>query len=248
MPQGALVRGPGGVLYGVTFLGGANITGTVFRVTEAGVLTTIASMPAGAHSEGGVTLGSDGNLYVMSLTDSSVYKVAPDGSVGLVTTLTGPGGERGGLDAPMLEVGAGVFYGVAPVGAHNMGEVFRLVPAPSPVVTIIGSFGPAGGANPRGLIRASGGGFYGVTTLGGDSAYGTVFKLSAAGVLFTVRSFTQDDISPAPLSSGLADGFERDHLSRRVAAGERRGHAESRDRRVPLTPPTAARADAIRSP
>jgi uncharacterized repeat protein (TIGR03803 family) len=197
-PYGTLVRGSGGVLYGATFSGGASSGGTVFKITEAGALTTVASLPMAANSYGDVTLGSDGNIYLMG-GSGNLYKVTLGGTVTVIATFAAEGGARAHLRGPLLETSSGTFYGVAPsIGSHNQGAVFRLVPNPTPVVTILDSFGAAGGANPFTLIRASAGGFYGATSMGGASAYGTVFRLTAGGALTTVRSFAFGDISDLP--------------------------------------------------
>jgi uncharacterized repeat protein (TIGR03803 family) len=42
-PSGAIVQGADGNIYGTTFLGGANNSGTVFQLTPEGVLTTLYS-------------------------------------------------------------------------------------------------------------------------------------------------------------------------------------------------------------
>ena len=58
------------------------------------------------------------------------------------------------------------------------------VPRPSPggiqdALYVLGDFGPSGGANPYGgLVQATDGNLYGVTTVGGDGNVGTVFRLS----------------------------------------------------------------------
>jgi uncharacterized repeat protein (TIGR03803 family) len=65
-PQGPLVRDAGGNLYGVTISGGALNSGTVFKLTPAGILTTLYSFTGGADGEqphGGLVRDSAGNLF-----------------------------------------------------------------------------------------------------------------------------------------------------------------------------------------
>jgi uncharacterized repeat protein (TIGR03803 family) len=64
-PNAALTVGPDGNFYGVTYLGGGNNLGTIFRVTTNGTLTTLVSFDNsnGAYSLAGLTLGPDNNLY-----------------------------------------------------------------------------------------------------------------------------------------------------------------------------------------
>jgi uncharacterized repeat protein (TIGR03803 family) len=69
----ALLQGPDGNFYGTTAFGGANNSGTVFKVTTSGTLTTLYSFcppvgppnfcPDGSVPLGGVVRGVDGNLY-----------------------------------------------------------------------------------------------------------------------------------------------------------------------------------------
>src|SRR6266850_2120312 len=61
---GTLVQGPDGNFYGTTARGGPAGIGTVFRVTPAGVLTTLVSDQA--NPAAGLVVGNDGLLYGMT--------------------------------------------------------------------------------------------------------------------------------------------------------------------------------------
>lgn len=73
-PEGALVEGPDGALYGTTLEGGAapQSYGTVFRMTKAGRLTVIHRFnekgAAGATPLGALRFGPDGRLYGTDVT------------------------------------------------------------------------------------------------------------------------------------------------------------------------------------
>ena len=63
-PKTSLVQGSDGSFFGTTFAGGAGDSGTVFKVTTNGVLTTLVSFNGGnGRSPNGLTLGADGNFY-----------------------------------------------------------------------------------------------------------------------------------------------------------------------------------------
>jgi len=66
-PQAALALGPDGNFYGTASAGsvGSSYYGTVFKVTPAGTLTTLAYFDRtnGANPHSGLTLGPDGNFY-----------------------------------------------------------------------------------------------------------------------------------------------------------------------------------------
>jgi uncharacterized repeat protein (TIGR03803 family) len=66
-PTGPLIQGRDGALYGMTTSGGANIRGTVFKITLGGIYTILYSFGAspsdGALPVGGLVEASDGNFY-----------------------------------------------------------------------------------------------------------------------------------------------------------------------------------------
>src|SRR5204863_1164703 len=61
------------------------------------------------------------------------------------------------------------------------------------VVAAFGEVSPGGNTPQAALIQASDGSFYGTTSNGGASNYGTVFKIDATGTLMTLHSFTSSD-------------------------------------------------------
>src|SRR5437764_12850714 len=59
-----------------------------------------------------------------------------------------------------------------------------------------------------GLVRASDGNFYGVTAKGGDSALGTIFKVTLGGVFTIVASFNYaNGAGPPSLLQGTDGNF-----------------------------------------
>jgi uncharacterized repeat protein (TIGR03803 family) len=64
-PYAGLVEATDGSLYGTTIGGGANASGTVFRLTSGGVLSTLHSFHStdGDNPYGGLVQGTDGDLY-----------------------------------------------------------------------------------------------------------------------------------------------------------------------------------------
>ena len=94
---------------------------------------------------------------------------------------------EGTLSTGWVRARDGNFYGAnkGGNGPSRVGTIVRMTPAGS--VTVLHTFtGGADGGWPNGpLIQASDGDFYGMTTVGGRSNFGTVFRMSADGV-FTV--------------------------------------------------------------
>jgi uncharacterized repeat protein (TIGR03803 family) len=107
----------------------------------------------------------------------------------------------------LIRDSAGNLYGTAfSGGTYGAGVVFEI--SPTGVYTTLYNFtGGADGDRPyASLIRDSAGNFYGTTQLGGDSQYGTVFKLEPSGVESVLHSFTSAE-GNEPLSSLVRDRF-----------------------------------------
>src|SRR4051812_49543443 len=66
----SLVEGPDGNFYGTTAQGGPRGSGTVFRVTPQGALTTLVSDQA--NPAAGLVVGKDGLLYGMASAGGGV--------------------------------------------------------------------------------------------------------------------------------------------------------------------------------
>ena len=95
-----------------------------------------------------------------------------------------------GPNAALLPDRAGNLYGITSNGGSaNLGTVFKLTRVGGGYAqTVLYSFGVSAndGTNPVGGLIADGlGGLYGVTTRGGDSGNGTVFKLTPKGAGYT---------------------------------------------------------------
>ena len=203
-PNGTLLQGSDGNLYGTTLNGG----GTVFKVTPGGVLTTLhsfgTSFSDGAAPQGPLIQGSDGAFYGITVAGGgygewcyqaygcgTVFKLTSDGSVTILYSF-GAGSKLDGTGpAPyLIQARDGNFYGTTRSGGANGGSstngtAFRLTP--SGVITTLYSFGPSD-TNPShpagGLIEGRDGAFYGSTfyngRLGASGARfgsGTLFKL-----------------------------------------------------------------------
>lgn len=189
VPEMGLVQSSDGNLYGTTSDGGTNDAGTVFEITTNGSLTTLYAFTgfSGQVSENypnGLMLGSDGNLYGTTYgyqygpDFGIVFKVATDGSLTILHVFTGR--EDGGNPIASLTQGSdGNLYGTTTVGGtHNVGTVFQITTNGS-LATLFSFTGGMDGSQPRGsLIQGSDGSFYGTTSMGGEGASGTIFRLT----------------------------------------------------------------------
>jgi uncharacterized repeat protein (TIGR03803 family) len=182
----ALVQGKDGNFYGSTFCGPespANVfngNGTIFKITPAGVLTTLYSFTNGSDgaNPGKIIEGADGNLY--GIADSgvspTVFKVTPAGQRSTVYNLQG----TNGTESPgLLASTDGNVYGVTTDGGiPKAGNIFRISPAGQ--VTSYAFDGEGTGGNPSRAFEGAEHSLYGATTLGGASNNGTVYRLNMA--------------------------------------------------------------------
>ncbi len=212
LPRSVLVQGCDGNFYGTTPGGGTRSSGTVFKVTPEGTLTTLynfcpdlGNCPDGASPTGPLAQGSDGNFYGMtgsggSTQHGTIFKVTPGGTLTTIynfcTRTNCPDGNGPG-DGGLMQAASGDFYGMSSLGgANNGGTIFRVTP--SGLLKTLYSFcalaNCADGEYPSGtLALARDGNLYGTTEDGGafGNAYkgGTIFEITPDGALTTLYSF-----------------------------------------------------------
>ncbi|MGA3008473.1 MAG: choice-of-anchor tandem repeat GloVer-containing protein [Opitutaceae bacterium] len=190
----ALVLGTDGNFYGTSNSGGAHGDGAVYKMTPAGVFTTVYSFsgPDGANPFRGLIQGSDGNFYGMTgnggaNNDGTVFKMTP---AGVLSTLAAFNGANGASPLAVLVQGTdGNFYGTtSDGGSAGDGTVFKVTP--KGVLTVLASFTGINGASPEaGLVQGADGNFYGTTVNGGANNDGVIFRITPAGVLTTLVTF-----------------------------------------------------------
>ncbi len=222
-PESPLVQGTDGNLYGTTFKGGAysyqgtcsSGCGTEFKITTAGVLTTLYNFCAlqnglDACTDGwgpwGLTLGTDGNFYDMTFSGGSATAV----SLGTIFKITAEGDrtqlfalkEFGGCKlnecygiypmAGLVEASDKNLYGTAvDGGADGGGVVLKVNPLEPPPPTVLYSFDFPTVSPGAPLIQGTDGDLYGTTYDNEqfDQYTGSVFKLSLTGEFTTLYNF-----------------------------------------------------------
>lgn len=201
---GPLVFDSHGNLWGVTSLGGANNSGTLFEYSPAtGGLTNPVSFPATGYSmpAGPVVFDSQGNLYGVDSGGSSgmgaIWEYSAAGVLTTIFNFTGLNGydPNGGL---ILD-GKGNLYGTTSLGGasyappiNGYGTVWKYNLATGVLTTLV-SFTASGttGQQPMsGVLLDANGNLYGTTNSGGTSGYGAVWEYSSAGVLTDLVTFS----------------------------------------------------------
>jgi uncharacterized repeat protein (TIGR03803 family) len=212
-----LVMDSAGSIYGTSVQGGDFGSGTVFKLSPSSkgwihtVLYSFTGGSDGGEPYKGVTLDTHGNLYGTTVTGGT--SAGCEGGCGVVYKLTKSEGKwvqsviysfKGGDDGSGPGAGVtfdakGNLYGMTPTGGlYGLGVVYQLKPKPDEtwafrvIHPFTGGADGAGGSAGR-MITDKAGNLYGVTTTGGASGNGVVFKLtSRAGgtwVLHTLYSF-----------------------------------------------------------
>jgi uncharacterized repeat protein (TIGR03803 family) len=221
IPYSGLVQGSDGNFYGTTYwggdknAGGGSGLGTVFTITPSGVKSNLVIFegPNGGHPFGGLIQGNDGNFYGttywggnVSLNGGngfgSIFRVTPGGQFSMLATFDGTHG--GHPYQGVVQGNDGNFYGTTYWGGSTLndyngyGTVFQMTP--DGTLTMLVGFTNDNGAHPfGGLVQGIDGNFYGTTLWGGNlslngfNGLGTVFKVTPAGDLTTLFSFSGDN-------------------------------------------------------
>ena len=218
-PNGELISGGDGWLYGTTRYGGAAGNGTVFRLPRAGgSIETLAEFTGFS----GATLGSQPmcgltaefpqpfqpatafygvTSYGGTPNRGTLFRITPGGVLTTMIQFTGssgahPGGEPWGQ---LLWKDDWLYGTTRSDGVLGYGTVFKYRPATGSHMVLMSMGGTAGagwhGRYPiAGLTMASDGRLYGTTSSGyANSGHGTVFRLEANDALIGVLDFQSYD-------------------------------------------------------
>jgi uncharacterized repeat protein (TIGR03803 family) len=196
-----------------------NGCGVVFEFTTAGKLRVLFAFSgaSGMNPGGKLTFDSKGNLFGVTAGGGSnpsctgdryqtgcgtVFELTPAGTKWNETVLYSFGGGSDGFDPSGVTLYKGKLFGNTSAGnglpcdSGVCGTVFELTPSQTGwMETILHSFsgGGDGAIVEDGLRSDADGNFYGTTYFGGDSGFGTVFKIDASGQKTTLYSFKGTD-------------------------------------------------------
>jgi len=213
-PQGGLVAGPDGGLYGTTYGGGLCGYGTAYRLSTNGVPGTngvMTSLFSFCYTNGANPVTALARRK--GSTDSSLYGTTYQGgsngfgTVFSMTTTSGPsllatfGRANGAYPAGALVSDTnGNLYGTTYAGGASaagvfsgFGTIFKLTAEGGGSYSLhtLVSLYSTNGAGPQGALAVGrDGNLYGTTTSGGLTGNGTAFRMTPGGELSTLVSFS----------------------------------------------------------
>ena len=213
-PYAGLVQAANTDFYGTTGYGGVNNSGTVFKITPGGTLTTLYNFCSlsgcadGSLPEAALVQATNGDLYGTTTygganNGGTVFRITPSGTFTLLHSFCAQSKCTDGQNpqAPLVQATNGDLYGTTAGGGSpfchpgGCGTVFKITT--SGTFTTVHLFclqegNCPDGTDPRaGLVQTSDGNLYGTTYVGGTAelAQGTAFRMTPSGTLTTLYSF-----------------------------------------------------------
>jgi uncharacterized repeat protein (TIGR03803 family) len=199
-PSTPLMQASDGNLYGVTGAGGTRACGTVYRVTPAGVVSTVHQFEGlevgdGCDPNGPLVEASDGHLYGTTaiggrFQGGTIFRLTLDGTVAVMHSFFRDNdAERPG--GGLVQAADGHLYGTTLNGGlGSIGTIYRFTL--DGTLTIVHRFDGTAGTQPGGtLISGADGHLYGVTS-NSASAPGryAIFRTTLDGQVTWLHTFT----------------------------------------------------------
>jgi len=199
-PYAPPIEAANGTFYGTTTYSeerdGYLPQSVAYSVTSKGVFKILHTFTGtdGQNIAAGLVQGTDGNFYGCTAaggtsSDGVIFKMTSVGKVTVLHNFDGTDGSN--CSFSLVQASDGDFYGTANVGGSaGAGVVFKITSGGT--YTVIHNFnGTTDGSYPNSpLIQATDGNLYGVTGSQGQVDNGSVYKVTTAGTLTTLYSFT----------------------------------------------------------
>jgi len=185
-PDAGVVIGKKNILYGTTPACGAKNYGTIFKVTQSGVQTTLHTFNLdgtdGILPYAGVTLDKAGNLYGTTYEGGTndagtVYKLTATGTETILHSFSFVGTEGYYPQSRVVFDKQSNLYGSTTYGVGNLGTVYEITQ--NGTETVLHRFNKDGtdGYHPYGGVIIVKNALYGTTLAGGANDVGTVYKV-----------------------------------------------------------------------
>ena len=216
-PYGSLIQ-LGDTLYGMTFNGGFDNRGTIFKIDIDGsgfaIQHSFTDNPQDGSHPGGTLISSGGVFYGMTSRGGdnnagTIFQINPDGSgFAILHSFNGSGPDSDGSSpSGSLLLADSVFYGMNYFGGPDYnGTIFKMKMNGSGFSVMHSFLGNSSdGSGGYTLIRDKSL-LYGVSIFGGLKLSGTIFSIDTNGRDYTIlHSFegSPNDARNAPLHEGL---------------------------------------------
>ncbi len=225
-PYAAPVLGSDGNFYGVTPYGGAvaataSGSGTVYKMTSAGKITTLytfcrSKTCTDGQYPNGMILGTDGNFYGTTyqggqFNGGELFSISASGKLTVLHSFctSAPCTEGNGPEFPPIQGSDGNFYGTTGHGGTaGVGVVYELTPAG--VYTVLHSFcensSCEDGWPPTQIVQDASGNIFGTAQSGGTAGSGTVFEITSKHLFKVLHSFDYYGSNPGTGMTLANDG------------------------------------------
>lgn len=218
-PQGTLVVGTDGMLYGTTIIGGSNDYGTIYRISTSGAHEVLYSFPSlgsfnseglatnatGAYPRSGLTLAADGNLYGTAYRGAefghgSIFRLTPDGQLSVFYAFRGPSFDGSKPLSAVTQDASGNFYGTTEWGGYLHiygGSAYRI--SPDGTFTLLHGFSglnTVDGRYPYAGVLPAHGKLYAVSYTDSSGGAGNIMQLDTGtgGVLPVSLSVSESEV------------------------------------------------------
>jgi uncharacterized repeat protein (TIGR03803 family) len=167
LPEGPIVQGPDGYIYGITATGGPTASysnGVVYKMALDGTEAVVCGFSSGGiGAPGAVVLTTDGSIYGIAATGTveDLIKISQDGSFKVLYTFTQPDVIGGLVQGPSGSVYASTYY-----AAPGYGAIVKLT-LPDLVVSSLTVPAVSGAGSPlviKDVTRNTGSGYAGSST------------------------------------------------------------------------------------
>jgi gliding motility-associated-like protein len=213
-PWGSLIS-DGTFLYGMTGEGGVNNNGVIFKIMPNGS-GYLKLFDFEAATSGNFTPGSlvyDGTFLYGMANDGgandfgTIFKIRTDGT-DFEKLLDFAGSTNGARPEGSLFSDGTFLYGMTTQGgANNLGTIFKILPDGTAYTKLLDFTGTANGATPYGSLTSDGTFLYGMTSEGGSTNNGTIFKILKDGTGYVrILNFNGAGNGKEPFGTLLYDG------------------------------------------
>ncbi|WP_109831305.1 choice-of-anchor tandem repeat GloVer-containing protein [Reichenbachiella versicolor] len=190
-PQGTLVEGDEGLLYGVTRWGGRNSYGVIFEYnTNEGNYTVLHHFDDKERPTSSLIMGKNGKLYGSTAQGGKSnagilfsYDLGGAGYLKLADFFDiGAESSR----APLVEGDDNLLYGTTiGGGSQDGGVLFSYNLTANELVSVYEFNGTSNGDSPYSLVKSRKGTLYGTTLNGGSNGKGTIYSYEPANSTYT---------------------------------------------------------------